>query len=57
MSSLFDGSTILMFLMFLSKNGGTKAYELLPLIEKRSVVNNHTYHSATEFAVSVKGQD
>ena len=37
---------------------GTKAYELQPLIKERSVVNNHTYHSATEFAVSVKeGQD
>ena len=38
--------------------GDTKAYELQPVIEERSVVNDHTYHSATEFAVSVKeGQD
>ena len=34
--------------------GATKAFELQPLIEDRSVVNDDTYHSATEFAVSVK---
>ena len=34
------------------------AFELQPLIEERSVVHDHTYHSATEFTVSVKeGQD
>ena len=33
---------------------GTKAYELQHLTEERSVVNDHIYHSATEFAVSVK---
>ena len=33
---------------------GTKAYELQPLIGQRSVVNEYTYHSVTEFAVSVK---
>ena len=51
MSSLFDGS-----IMFIRKQelGGTKANELQPLIEERSVVNDHTYHSTTEFAVSVK---
>ena len=38
--------------------GGTKAYELRPLIEERSLVNYYPYHSATEFVVSVKeGQD
>ena len=42
--SLFDGSTTS---IFLSKNGGTKAYELRLLIEERSVVNDHTYHSAS----------
>ena len=56
MSSLFKGSIML---IFLSKNlCGTKAYELQGLNEESSVVNDHTYHSATEFAVSVKeGQD
>ena len=51
MLSLFDGSIML---ILLSKNGGAKAFELQPLIVERSVVNVHTYHSATEFAVSVK---
>ena len=39
MSSLFDG---------------TKAFELQSLLEERTVVNDHTYHSAYEFALSVK---
>ena len=40
------------------KQGGTMTYELQPLIKERPVVNDRTYHSATEFAVKVKeGQD
>ena len=35
---------------------GTKAYELQPLIEERSVVNDPTYHPATEFAVLNKAK-
>ena len=31
--------------------GGTKGYEIQPLIEASSVFNDHTYHSATEFVV------
>ena len=42
-----DGSIVLIFL-------STKAIEVHSLIEERFVVNDHTYHSATEFAVSVK---
>ena len=34
--------------------GGTKAFELQSLLEERTVVNDHTYHSAYEFALSVK---
>ena len=30
------------------------AYELQSLIEERSMVTGHTYHSETEFAVSIK---
>ena len=37
---------------------GTKAYELQPLAEERSVVNDHICHSAIKFAVCVtEGQD
>ena len=32
---------------------GIKAYELQPLIEETYMVNDHTYHSVTKFAVSV----
>ena len=53
--SLFDGSTMLILQQELS---GTKAYELQPLAEERSVVNDHICHSATKFAVCVtEGQD
>ena len=62
---MFDGSIMLMYVwrrhyidILKQELGGTKAYKLQPSIEERSVVNDHTYHSATEFAVSVKeGQD
>ena len=38
--------------------GGTKAYELQPLTEEKSVVNDHICHLATKFAVCVtEGQD
>ena len=38
--------------------GSTKAYELQPLAEERSVVNDHICFSATKFAVCVtEGQD
>ena len=38
--------------------GSTKAYELQPLAEERSVVNDHICYSATKFAVCVtEGQD
>ena len=33
--------------MFKQELGGTKAYELQPSIEERSVVNAHTNYSAT----------
>ena len=46
MLSLFDGST--MFTLQ-QEHSGTKAYELQPLDEERSVVNNHICHSATKF--------
>ena len=37
---------------------GTKAYDLQPLAEERSVVNDHICYSATKFAVCVTdGQD
>ena len=36
MSSLFDDS-------IMQELGGTKAYELQPLIEERCVINDHTY--------------
>ena len=53
--SLFDGSTMLILQQKLS---GTKAYELQPLAEERSVVNDYICHSATKFAVCVtEGQD
>ena len=39
---------------FKQELGGTKAYVLQPLIEERSVVNDHAYQSATEFSVTVK---
>ena len=43
--SLFDG-----YITILKQElGGTKAVDLQPLFEERSVVNNHTYHSATVF--------
>ena len=55
MLSLFDGSTMLTLQQEL---GGTKAYELQPLAEERSVVNDHICYSATKFAVCVtEGQD
>ena len=38
--------------------GGTKVYELQPLVEGGSVVNDHICYSATKFAVCVsEGQD
>ena len=38
--------------------GGTKAYELQPLAEERSAVNDHICYSAIKFAVCVtEGQD
>ena len=44
--------------MFAGIFDGTKAYELQSLNEESSVVNDHIYHSATEFAVSVnEGRD
>ena len=43
---------------FQQELGGTKAYELQPLAEERSVVNDHICHSATKFAACViEGQD
>ena len=60
---MFDGSIIyvwrLHYIDILKQElGGTKAYELQPSIEERSVVNDHTYHSTNKFAVSVKeGED
>ena len=50
MSSLFDGYVNILKQEF----GGTKAVDLQSLFEERSAVYNHTYHSATEFAVSAK---
>ena len=53
--SLFDGSTMLTLQQEL---GGTKAYELQPLAEERSIVIDHICFSATKFAVCVtEGQD
>ena len=46
MSSLFDGS-------IKQELGSTKAHDLQPFIEERAVVDDHTYHSATELVVSV----
>ena len=51
MLSLFDGPTMLT--LFRKELGGTKAYELQPLAEERSVVNDHIIYSATKFAVCV----
>ena len=47
MPSLFDGSIIF---ILLSKNLVVQRL----IIEERSVVNGHIYHSATESTVSVK---
>ena len=47
MLSLFDGSTML---TLFSKSLVVLNYELQPLAEERSVVNDHICHSATKFA-------